>query len=234
MRQAERSTGIGYALLPRSRWYYPAGIGPTESHFQVSNDDLPLPVELLSFRGEVTLQGVWLTWQTASEVNNAGFILQRRLSGESTYTEIASYLTHPALKGLGTSPIGKTYTYLDESHLNEGETYFYKLLDVDFDGNITEHPAIEVSVVKAYRLMQNYPNPFNPTTTISYQLPVASEVSLKVYDVLGREVVVLVNGRQAAGSYNIMLNGAGLSSGVYFYRLQAGSFVATKKMMLVK
>jgi hypothetical protein len=82
--------------------------------------------------------------------------------------------------------------------------------------------------------MQNYPNPFNPTTTISYQLPVASEVSLKVYDVLGREVVVLVNGRQAAGSYNIMLNGAGLSSGVYFYRLQAGSFVATKKMMLVK
>ncbi len=88
--------------------------------------------------------------------------------------------------------------------------------------------------VEAYRLEQNYPNPFNPTTVISYQLPVASEVSLKVYDVLGREVMSLVNGRQDAGAYNITLNAANLSSGVYFYRLQAGNFVSTKKMMLVK
>jgi len=87
---------------------------------------------------------------------------------------------------------------------------------------------------KQYALLQNYPNPFNPTTTISYQLPVASQVSLKVYDVLGREVMTLVNGRQDAGVYNLSLNGATLSSGIYFYRLQSGNFVQTKKMMLVK
>ncbi len=234
VRQVERSTGIGYILLPRSRWYYPAGVAPTESHFQVSDDDLPLPVELLSFRGELTLQGVQLTWETASEVNNAGFVLQRRHSGETTYTEIASYLTHPALRGLGTSPVGKIYTYLDTSRLNEGESYYYRLQDVDFNGNITEHAEIEVSVVRAYRLMQNYPNPFNSSTVISYQLPVASEVSLKVFDVLGREVAVLVSGRQKAGNYVVPFNGSGLSSGVYFYRLQAGQFVQTRKMMLVK
>jgi hypothetical protein len=87
---------------------------------------------------------------------------------------------------------------------------------------------------KQYALLQNYPNPFNPTTTISYQLPVASQVSLKVYDVLGREVMTLVNGKQEAGVYNLSLNASNLSSGVYFYRLQSGNFVQTKKMMLVK
>ncbi|MFN3345366.1 MAG: T9SS type A sorting domain-containing protein, partial [Chloroherpetonaceae bacterium] len=87
---------------------------------------------------------------------------------------------------------------------------------------------------KTFALEQNYPNPFNPTTVIAYQLPVASEVKLEVYDVLGRKVMSLVNGRQEAGAYRYTLNAATLSSGVYFYRLQAGNFVSTKKMMLVK
>lgn len=86
----------------------------------------------------------------------------------------------------------------------------------------------------AYRLEQNYPNPFNPTTNISYVLPKAENVSLKVYDVLGREVATLVNEVKAAGAYTVPFNASNLSSGVYFYKLQAGSFVQTKKMMLVK
>jgi glucuronoarabinoxylan endo-1,4-beta-xylanase len=93
---------------------------------------------------------------------------------------------------------------------------------------------VNAGLPKTFALEQNYPNPFNPTTVISYQLPVASEVKLEVYDVLGKRVMVLVNGRQEAGAYNITLNAANLSSGMYFYRLQAGNFVATKKMMLVK
>ncbi len=94
---------------------------------------------------------------------------------------------------------------------------------------------------KEFRLEQNYPNPFNPSTTISYQLPTSSDVSVKIYDLLGREVATLVNARQAAGRYDVRFNAASLSSGIYFYRLsasssglQAGAFIETKKMMLVK
>jgi len=88
--------------------------------------------------------------------------------------------------------------------------------------------------VETYRLEQNYPNPFNPTTNITYVLPKTENVSLKVYDVLGREVATLVNEVKPAGAYTVPFNASNLASGVYFYKLQAGSFVQTKKMMLVK
>jgi hypothetical protein len=87
---------------------------------------------------------------------------------------------------------------------------------------------------KTFLLEQNYPNPFNPSTTIRYQLPVASEVKLEVYDVLGKKIATLVSERQSAGSYQVVWNASGLSSGTYFYRLQAGTFVETKKMIMVK
>ena len=87
---------------------------------------------------------------------------------------------------------------------------------------------------KTFLLEQNYPNPFNPSTTIRYQLPVASEVKLEVYDVLGKKIATLVNERQSAGSYQVVWNASGLSSGTYFYRLQAGTFVETKKMIMMK
>ncbi|MCS7211837.1 MAG: T9SS type A sorting domain-containing protein [Chloroherpetonaceae bacterium] len=87
---------------------------------------------------------------------------------------------------------------------------------------------------QSFALFQNYPNPVNPSTTIRYALPTAAMVSLKVYDVLGREVATLVSERQAAGEYAVPFNATGLASGVYFYRLQAGSYVETKKMMLAK
>jgi glycosidase len=85
-----------------------------------------------------------------------------------------------------------------------------------------------------YGLGQNYPNPFNPATTISYQIRSAGGVTLRVYDVLGREVATLVNGYQPPGTYGVTFDGSRLSSGVYFYRLQSGSFVNTKKMVLAK
>jgi N-acetylneuraminic acid mutarotase len=87
---------------------------------------------------------------------------------------------------------------------------------------------------KTFLLEQNYPNPFNPSTTIRYQLPVASEVKLEVYDVLGKKIATVVNERQSAGAYQVVWNASGLSSGTYFYRLQAGTFVETKKMIMVK
>jgi hypothetical protein len=85
-----------------------------------------------------------------------------------------------------------------------------------------------------YNLAQNYPNPFNPTTTIRYSIPKQSLVSLKVYDILGREIVTLINEEKPAGKYEVKFNAAGLSSGIYFYTINAGSFVETKKMILMK
>jgi hypothetical protein len=87
---------------------------------------------------------------------------------------------------------------------------------------------------RSYGLEQNYPNPFNPRTVVSSQLPVASHVKLIVYDVLGREVAVLVNERRPAGSYQDTFDGSGLASGVYLYRMTAGDFVQTKKLVLLK
>ncbi len=90
------------------------------------------------------------------------------------------------------------------------------------------------SQLSRYDLYQNYPNPFNPSTNISYELSANGFVSLKIYDVLGREVEAMVNGRQNAGSHSVTFNAGNLASGVYFYRIVAGSFVSTKKMILMK
>jgi hypothetical protein len=83
-------------------------------------------------------------------------------------------------------------------------------------------------------LQQNYPNPFNPNTTINYKLPISGQVTLKVYNILGDEIATLVNEEKPAGSYDVIFNSAKIASGTYFYRLQAGSFLETKKMILMK
>ena len=106
-------------------------------------------------------------------------------------------------------------------------------------GSVQHHAEIgneqaETAKPSAFALRGNYPNPFNPTTMISYELPENVFVSLKVYDVLGREVASLINDVQAAGSYDVRFDASNLPSGMYFYRLQAGSFSASKKLMLVK
>ncbi len=95
------------------------------------------------------------------------------------------------------------------------------------DGKVGPNPD-------AFSLSQNYPNPFNPTTVISYKLSAVSDMTLRVYDVLGREVETLVHQRQDAGGHSVTFNAASLPSGVYFYRLQAGTYSANKKLLLLK
>lgn len=87
---------------------------------------------------------------------------------------------------------------------------------------------------KEFKLEQNFPNPFNPTTTIQYQLPQDAKVTLKVYDILGSEVATLINEEQNAGYKEVQFNGNNIASGIYVYRLTAGNYISTKKMMLVK
>lgn len=99
---------------------------------------------------------------------------------------------------------------------------------------ITSISKSEHKQPNAFNLQQNYPNPFNPTTQINYQLAKNSKVSIKIYDVSGREVKTLVNETQAAGNHTSNFNGAGLASGFYFYRIEAGNFNQTKKMVILK
>jgi hypothetical protein len=86
----------------------------------------------------------------------------------------------------------------------------------------------------SHALGQNYPNPFNPVTSIRYQLPEQCHVNLKIFDVLGREITTLVNEQKEAGEYNVIWNAEGIFSGVYFYRMTAGSFSETKKLLLLR
>jgi hypothetical protein len=210
-------------------WY--AALGTTNS------GDNPLPVELLSFTATSTAQGIKLAWETASEHESRGFTLLRKKEGESAWTEVASYQTDNALRALNALN-GASYSFTDKTLLEVGKSYDYQLRETGFDGQVatleTVTLTVRFNVAREYELAQNYPNPFNPVTMIRYQIPTAETVSLKVYDVLGKEVATLVSGRQEAGNYAVPFNASGLSSGMYFYRLQAGSFVETRKMMLVK
>ncbi len=187
-----------------------------------------LPVELTAFEGVFKEGEVHLSWRTASEQNNAGFEVERSLDRE-TFTQIGF------VRGNGTTTEAQNYNFTDRGTFNAQKVY-YRLKQVDFDGQFEYSNIIEVniSLPTKFALAQNYPNPFNPTTAIAYELPRTAKVVLKVYDVLGREVATLVNQEQAAGRYVQSFNASNLASGIYFYRLQAGNFVETKKMMLVK
>ena len=121
--------------------------------------------------------------------------------------------------------------------LPDPTTVFPQKMEIDYVKVYKDGPSsVEdgSNVPNEYNLYQNYPNPFNPTTTIRYQVPGLSFVTLKVYDVLGNEVAVLLNEEKPAGYYNIEFNASLLSSGIYFYRLQAGDFIQTKMMILMK
>jgi hypothetical protein len=99
-----------------------------------------------------------------------------------------------------------------------------------FPTGVNQQPDVPL----VYQLNQNYPNPFNPTTQITFTLPIASTVSLKVYNILGQVVATLAQGTQPKGNYTVLFEGKNLASGVYFYRLEAGSFIQVRKMVLLK
>jgi hypothetical protein len=200
-----------------------------------------IPVELTSFAANVVDGKAKLEWQTASELNNSGFEVERcALSAERQAWEKIGFVN-----GNGTTTEINNYSFVDNELLTQKT--FYRLKQIDFDGTFSYSDEVEVDVnapIK-FSLEQNYPNPFNPSTKISWQSPVGSWQSLKIYDILGNEVATLVNEYRDAGSYEVEFNlPAGrqgpassiknLVSGIYFYRLQAGSFIETKKMILLK
>lgn len=138
------------------------------------------------------------------------------------------------VEGNGTTTETTSYSFTDTG-LATGK-YYYRLKQVDFDGSYeySNTISIEVKPPTQFKLNQNYPNPFNPTTKISYALKDAGLVELKLYDILGNEVAVIVNENQSAGIYEVSFNAGNLPSGIYFYRLTSGNFMDTKKLILLK
>ncbi len=213
-----------------------------------------LPVELVYFKGYFADGKVVLFWGTATEVNNYGFEVERKMP-QTAWTNVGFVL------GSGNSNSPKSYFFEDSTDL-QTSTYFYRLKQIDNDGQSKYSDTDTISVItkledevnslSLFSLEQNFPNPFNPTTVISWQLAVGSYVTLKVYDVLGNEIATLVNEEQSPGRYSIKFDATnnrqlttnslpsgvstkgGYASGVYFYQLRAGKFVETKKFILTK
>ena len=185
-----------------------------------------VPVELKNFTAAVFVNDVKLSWSTVSETNNHLFEIQKN----SGY----GFETIGDVNGYGTSTQLHSYSFADKG-LNDG-TYFYRLKQVDYNGTFKYSGEVKVVINTPlmFELGQNYPNPFNPTTKIEYSIPRNGIVTLKVYNTLGQEVASLVNEIEETGNHKVTFNAANLSSGVYYYRLQAGDFNQFKKMILLK
>ena len=187
-----------------------------------------VPVELTSFTGNVNNLGqVVLNWETASELNNHGFEVERR-------TETSEFRTVGFVQGNGTTSETKSYIYIDVTA--ENGINFYRLKQTDFDGRFEYSPEIEVDVngPLSFNLAQNYPNPFNPSTSIKYSVPESGNIRLSVFNIVGEEVAILVNGFSQSGIFEVSFDASSLPSGIYLYKLESANSVQTKKMTLLK
>jgi len=187
-----------------------------------------LPVELASFTSAISGNNVNLNWSTATETNNAGFDIERSVAN-GTWSKVGT------VEGNGTTTSAHNYSFSDRNVATG--TYNYRLKQIDFNGNFEYFNLsneVNIGLPETFSLSQNYPNPFNPSTSINFSLPTDSKVSLKIYDMSGKEVANLLNEVKTAGYYSINFNASSLSSGIYFYSISAGNFTATKKMMLIK
>jgi len=191
-----------------------------------------IPVELVSFTAESNEDKVVLMWQTATEINNSGFEIER--SHESGVGSQKNWENITFVEGYGTTTEVQQYTYGDK--IEKPGTYYYRLKQIDFDGAVAYSPEVEIDVtgLKEFALFQNYPNPFNPATIIKFSLPKQSDVKLVVYNALGQVVVELINKTMEEGYHEVQFAAHAYASGIYYYRLKTSEFSSIKKMLLLK
>jgi hypothetical protein len=190
-----------------------------------------LPVTMLSFNATVANRvDIVLSWQTGVELNNSGFDVERRIDKDGSSWEKIGFV-----QGSGTTNEPKSYTFINKK-LQTG-SYRYRLKQIDYNGGY-EYFDLESALVilppNTFALGQNYPNPSNPKSKIDYEIPLKGKVHLSLYNLLGQEVLTLVNEIKDAGYYTAEFDGSNLASGVYFYRFISEGFTSTKKMLLVK
>lgn len=209
----------------------------------LSNSDASLPVELSYFTVIASNGQVALRWITESEIENLGFNIYRSLNPNIQFSIINDNL----IPGAGNSSSRHEYEYADKDLIN-GITYWYKLEDVDYSGNTELHGPVSAmpsanAAPSEFLLYPNHPNPFNTVTSIIYDIPQNSHIEVKIFNMLGREVITLVNRQQKADYYNIIWDakdsfGNEIPSGMYFYRIVAKSdntvYIDTKKLILLR
>jgi len=212
----------------------------------IPSSDITLPVVFSSLSAEVSPVGVTVVWHTSHEIDNAGFNVLRSVSENGVYTKLNQRL----IEGQGTSAIPHDYHYID-SAVSAGNTYYYKVESLDLLGEKSSSKVVKVEVTEdALRpperseLGQNYPNPGNPDTWIPYVLSSDAEAEIEIYNMVGQLIRKLDLGYKSPGKYvskdsAAHWDGRGSSgeevpSGVYFYTMKAGSFIATGKLVLVK
>lgn len=199
----------------------------------IKYQDTPLPVKMAYFNSIVLDNNAVLSWGTVSEINNAGFRIERKSTVENKWVEAGF------INGNGTTSEEKHYKFEDKK-LAAG-VYKYRLKQIDYNGNYEYHYLQNdetIGTPKVFEVSQNYPNPSNPKTKIDFQIPIDGNISLRVYDISGKEIAVLVDGFKTADFYSVEFDGSDLGSGIYFYRIIAkgldGFFSKTMKMVLVK
>ncbi|MBS1515126.1 MAG: T9SS type A sorting domain-containing protein [Bacteroidetes bacterium] len=198
---------------------YPQGIA--------INWNSALPVELAGFSSFVDRNKVTLSWSTVKEENNKGFYIQRKSGGEFSDAGF--------IAGAGNSKQLLNYKFTDVN-LSTG-SYQYRLKQIDYNGNLKYYNLgneVSVGIPNQFSLLQNYPNPFNPVTNIEFEIPQNVFVDLKVYDMTGKEVATVVSSSLQAGYHKYAFDASKISSGTYIYRIKAGSFSDTKKMVILK
>jgi hypothetical protein len=212
--------------------------------------DASLPVTLFALNAKPTADGILIQWSTQCEVDNLGFILERRNSADTKWQTVASYRTHESLAGQGSTSSMTDYAYLDRM-AEPGQSYQYRLSDVNsqerphvidvIEVTMPEFP-IEAGGIEAQDLTElspPYPNPFNPTTRIRYRLSEPSLVELTIYDIRGNRVDTLIREEQNEGSYAVYWHGRdsqgfAVPSGTYMLVLQTPDQIQNQRAILLR
>lgn len=239
---------IGKALLPGdsnidSYMFYGesstgnvANIFLDDIYYTNAISDTVLPVELSSFTAKVLKSGgVKLDWRTETEVNNYGFEILRGVYPAKSGTQNDKWEKIGFVAGNGNSNSPKDYTFTDNLTLTR--TLYYRLKQIDTDGQFEYSKVIEVDagiIPAEIVLEQNYPNPFNPSTTIRFNLTHSGDVRLSIYNLLGEQIMQLVNGFLEAGIHTVNFNASDLNSGVYLYKFETNGIIQSRKMILAK
>ena len=206
-------------------------------------EDVKLPVQLSFFEAESGNSCVFVSWVTESELNNAGFEVLKSFQKTDSYVSVSDYRNNPDLMGHGNSSIRHEYLYIDSDVLAE-QSYWYYLVDFQFDGKRTYHGPVQVYVTDNNGLnnlspqipleLKIYPNFLNSPTFIEFSLPIAERVKLEIYNIIGQKIVTVLDKHIPAGSHKVEYSGQNFSSGVYLYRIQAGKWQNVKKMIVFR